>query len=244
MLNLNSIIHIVVDFIYPPRCAACDKILKENEINAGFCRRCRSIICLTSGATCMKCGKPLKDSDREYCSDCLKRNHRFSEAKAVYEYKGSMKESLYRFKYANRRSYAGAYSRDAVMLHGEWIKRIEPKVIIPVPMFEKKKRVRGYNQAEVFGNYLSKYTKIPCVTDVVVRSRNTKPLKTLNPEERKANLRLAFKGVKRFKRKYSILLVDDIFTTGATVDEVSTCLKESGAGEIYCLFICSGKRDT
>lgn len=244
MLNLNSIIDIVVDFIYPPRCAACDKILKENEIFAGFCGTCRSIICLTTGATCMTCGKPLKNPHKEYCNDCLKKDHQFTEGKAVYEYKGIMKDSLYRFKYANRRSYAGTFSKDAVTLHGDWLRRIRPRVIIPVPMYDRKKRVRGYNQAEVFGRYLSDKTNIPCMNDVVIRKKDTKPLKTLNPKERKATLKRAFRETKRFNRKYDVLLVDDIFTTGATVDEVSECLKEAGAGKIYCLFICSGKKDT
>lgn len=234
----------MVRFFYPARCAACDKILNENEINAGFCRACRSIISLTKGANCLRCGKPLNDSTKEYCGDCQRKTHEFTQGKAVYEYVGVMKESMYRFKYSNRRSIAEAFAKDAVRLYGSWIRNISPRIIIPVPMYEKKKKIRGYNQAEVFGKYLSKKTHIPCEVSVIERGRNTKPLKTLNPKERKMALKKAFLSTKKFAKRVDVLLVDDIFTTGATVDEVAVALKDAGAGEVYCLFICSGKKDT
>lgn len=237
----NKIINAFLNLLYPERCPGCDKILKNNELNRGFCKSCDSKIVLAKGHTCMTCGKNLKDSHREYCPDCERVQHRFHSAKAVYEYKGPMKDAMYRFKYDNRRSSANTFARDAVRLHGEWLKSIRPVAIVPVPMYERKKRQRGYNQAEVFAEYLSGYTGIPVLKNAVIRKRNTKPLKTLTVTERKSNLKNAFKNTKVFRKNVEILVIDDIFTTGSTVDEVSEALKQAGAGEIYCLFICTGQ---
>lgn len=238
---IKKIIDIVFQILYPPRCATCDKILEENENFYGICQCCRAIIKPTVGSICMKCGKLLLDSSKEFCKDCENKSHRFVQAKSIFEYSGPMKEAMYRFKYSNRRTMATGFARIGVMQHGDWIKGKNPRLIIPVPMYAKKENKRGYNQAELFGRALSIETGIPCDSSVIVRKRDTKPLKMLDPAQRKNNLRQAFKVQKRFKRKADVLVVDDIFTTGATIDEVSSVLKDAGVNNIYCLFICTGK---
>lgn len=241
MFNIHLIIDIVVDFIYPPRCAGCDKILKKIEIKSGFCKQCRAIIETPYKDECLLCGKKLLQKDLEYCFDCRAKGHNFTQAKSVYVYDGIMKNSMYRFKYSGKKEYANTYARDAYKLYERWLNSIKPNYIIPVPMYKGKERKRGYNQALAFADELSKVTGIPCEGDAFVRVKNTKPLKMLSPTERRLNLKNAFKKVKDLPKNADILIVDDIFTTGTTVDELSRLLIDEGVNRIYCLFICTGK---
>lgn len=240
IFNNNLIIDIVLRFFYPTRCACCEKILKEIEIKSGFCKQCRAIIKPTNNNKCLKCGKILSDISKEYCKDCERKNHEFIQGKSVYSYSGPMKDAMYKFKYSNRRYLAKVFAKDAYVSHRRWLDTIKPDIIVAVPMYNRKKKRRGYNQAELFGEALSYMIKVPIVKELVVRKKNTKPLKTLSSKERASSLKNAFECTKRFQRPVDILIVDDILTTGATVDEVARTLKKAGAGRIYCMFICAG----
>lgn len=236
-------IDIVLDFLYPPRCVVCNEIIEKIEIKTGFCKCCRSIIRLTPQDICLKCGRPLGDSTKEFCGDCMDSHREFYSARAVYEYTGSIKPAMYRFKYGNARFAGRVYARDALDNHRDWLEVIKPRLLVPVPVYPHKKRVRGYNQAEVFAGYLSDLTGIPMNRDLCIRVVDTKPLKTLSPAERRQNLKDVFINTKVFRNKADVLIIDDIFTTGATVEELAKLLKEAGAGRVYCLFICTGRKD-
>ena len=112
----------------------------------------------------MRCGKPVLSERREYCDDCARalEHHRqmreddsYRQGKALFAYKGSIKQTMYRFKYSNRREYAAYFAQTAVERYSDWILRCGIDVIIPVPMHRKKMRQRGYNQAECFAKALS-----------------------------------------------------------------------------------------
>lgn len=150
-----------------------------------------------------------------------------------------MKKAMYRFKYSNRRSYARVFADYIMKYFGQWINRKQIDAIIPVPMYYKKQRVRGYNQAQVLANELAKRTHIPMVTDYVIRDKNTIPMKKLDDTARRLNLENAFKIRKSSVLLKKVLLVDDIYTTGATVDAISKQLKLAGVKEIYCITVCS-----
>lgn len=228
-----------LELIYPSRCPACDDLLGFDELAVGFCKNCSPLIKRVGEDVCIKCGKS-NPGDRELCPDCMKSSRKFEQARAVYEYSGPIKEAMYRYKYANRRNYSQIFASDAKTAQGRWLRAVSPRVILPVPMYLKKRAKRGYNQAEEFGRALSKVSGIPFAEDVVLRTRDTPALKTLGPVDRLKSLRDAFECTKVFRKKADILLVDDIFTTGATADAVSDVLISAGAGRIYCLFICIG----
>ena len=114
-------------------------------------------------------------------------------------------------------------------------------MIVPVPMYRHKQRVRGYNQAEVFARALSMELGIPLASNIVKRVRDTVPLKTLNPEERKNNLKNAFQGINNIVKYDHILLIDDIYTTGSTAEAVSQELINTGIKEVYLLCVCIGQ---
>ena len=235
----------IISMLYPGRCPGCDSVIGFNQVSyRGFCQECVDKIIRVGRNYCMRCGKQIKMDSDEYCIDCKKKKHSFTEARTTFVYTGRMKNAMYRFKYANRRCYSGTFVSEMLRANGKWIKYINPDVIIPVPMYKKKQRKRGYNQAEVLAKELSKATGIPMEKDFVVRKRDTIPMKNLHKaSQRKANLFDAFKINKNGVKFNRILLVDDIFTTGATFDNVAKVL-QSYCKEVYCVSVCAGSDKT
>ena len=241
MNTYKRIIDLVIGILYPKRCVACDKVLLKIEKDVGFCRECQPKIKLVGDVTCIKCGTPLGNSQREYCETCSKINHYYNQNKSIYVYTGDMKNAMYRFKYSNRRCYGKVFADHAVKLYGSWIKKNGIEAIIPVPMYKNKERRRGYNQAEVFGKALSKATGVPLKNKIIRRDYDTEVMKQLNSLKRKKNLLNAFSLQKNIVQFRKVLIVDDIYTTGTTMDEVTKVLKEGGTQEIFCMSICIGQ---
>lgn len=234
--RMRAVLHGMTDFIYPPRCPVCDGILAAGSM---ICPECRTKIQTVEEPVCKRCGKPLSDERREYCSDCARGQHKFRQGKAVFVYRGEIRQSMYRFKYSNRREYAAFYAKEAAELYREWILANQIEVIVPVPMYRRKKRVRGYNQAEVFARALGREIGLP-VAELAERVRDTVPQKELNDRERQYNLKNAFQLVPNIVEYNQILLVDDIYTTGSTVDAVSEVLLAAGVKNIYYICISIG----
>lgn len=243
-----AILKTAAELLYPPRCPVCDELLSPGK-NA-ICISCEKKITRITELVCKKCGKPLSNERKEYCGDCARKHHSYRQGKAVFLYKGEMRQSLYRFKYSNRREYASFYAGEAVSQYASWVRRREIEVIVPIPMYTGKKRRRGYNQAEVFAKALGRKMDIPVETKLVKRTRDTIPQKELNDNERKKNLKNAFqvttqktqKNQKVQKNQYKqVLLVDDIYTTGSTMDAVAEVLLSSGAQNIYYICISIGQ---
>lgn len=250
----------VAELLYPPRCPLCDelllpgsntrkrtvlsKTLRQGELptlRKGICTLCERKLTRIAEPVCKKCGKPLSDERREYCGDCAGKKHSYRQGKAVFLYKGAMRQSMYRFKYSNRREYASFYADEAAVSYADWVRRREIEAIVPIPMYPAKKRRRGYNQAEVFAGALGQKLQIPVETKLVKRTRDTTPQKELSDSQRKKNLKNAFRvtGDKVVYRQ--ILLVDDIYTTGSTMDAVAEALLAAGAQNIYYICICIGQ---
>lgn len=224
--------------LFPPRCPVCDAVLHTGQ---RICADCRKEAVCVSEPVCKKCGKPMEDEQREYCADCLKRHHFFAQGKAVFVYGGGIRRSMYRFKYANKREYAEFYAQEAIRLHGEWLEKKGIEAVVPVPMYFWKERGRGYNQAAVFAGALARRLGLPLERHLVRRVRDTTPQKELNDMERKANLKKAFQLVPNIVQYKRVLLVDDIYTTGSTVDAVAQVLLGGGVQEVYVLCISIGE---
>ena len=123
------------------------------------------------------------------------------------------------------------------MRYEKWIRQKNVQLIVPVPLHKNRQKKRGYNQAELFARALGTRLNIPVCTNLLVRERNTVPQKELNDTERKNNLKNAFKITQNIVQLSCILLVDDIYTTGSTMDAIATVLKRAGYRDIY--FICA-----
>lgn len=241
---LRNIWEKMVDILYPRRCLVCDEILEaaEEDIHP----RCEKYVMRIQGPTCMHCGRPVVMETAEYCFDCTRKKKygfecTFDQGKSLLLYQGAVKKTMYRFKYSNKREYAVSFAAIAVEQVGEWIEQCQIEAIIPVPMFRKKQSRRGYNQAEVFAKCLSGQGGIPVEKGLVIRVKDTTPMKELNDIERKNNLKNAFQMKKNIVKYRRVLLVDDIYTTGSTADEVSRVLKEAGVEKVFFLSICMGQ---
>lgn len=227
----------VSNLLFPKRCAVCDDISYPED--APVCDKCRTKIHYIAQPICYKCGKKLAAEDVEYCHDCVKTQHLYERGYGLYEYE-SMKQSIYRFKYKNRREYAPFYAVEMKnRLSGE-IRGMQADAFIPIPLHKSKKRMRGYNQAELLARELGKQFDIPVLNDFLVRVRKTVPQKELNPIERQNNLKKAFKIDKNDVKLKTIILVDDIYTTGSTIDAAAEALLEGGAERIYYLSLAIG----
>ena len=227
--------------IFPERCPGCNEILFAKEKEKGFCQACAGKIIYIGDGGCVKCGKALTDLTQDLCGDCGKKAHAFVQNRAVYAYDGPMKEAMYRFKYSNCRAYRRIFAKDAWRIYGDWLRNLEVDAVVPVPMYAGKERQRGYNQAEVFAGEIATLMDCRMERSLAVRTKNTAPLKNLNDQRRKKNLENAFKIRKNGVKLNKILLIDDIYTTGSTLDGVTEALLASGVRQVYCLTVCAGR---
>lgn len=233
----GGIREIFLRIIFPPRCVVCEKLLFIDE---EICKECREKLPFVGNIYCMKCGKPL-ESERELCTDCKRRKHYFTRGVALWSYSPALKKSLYRFKYNNKQYYAQYYGKELACRYGWMIRGWGIEKIIPIPLHRKKEKQRGYNQAYLLAKELSRLTDIPVDDKIITRIRNTVPQKKLNDRERQKNIKDAFKINQNVVKLKTILLVDDIYTTGSTFDEVARILAEAGVSRIYVISLCIGR---
>ncbi len=126
-------------------------------------------------------------------------------------------------------------------LYGSLIKAWNINVIIPVPLHKKRRRQRGYNQAEIIARHLGKICEVTVNEKAVKRVKHTKAMKELNDKERKHNLKNAFQVTKYWQQEKNVLLIDDIYTTGSTINSISELLKEEGAEKVMFFTISIGQ---
>lgn len=233
---LTGLKNSAVRLVYPLHCPVCDGIVADREEQ--ICLECEQKLRLLVPPWCMKCGKKVEEG-MELCPDCTVRQHRFERGRALYEY-DSVAPSLYRFKYSHRQEYASFYGEQAARYLGDFIRGVHPDALIPIPLHPAKQNKRGYNQAELFADQLGRRLGIPVRKNYLVRVKNTVPLKRLNPAERQNNLKKAFNIREDDVKLEVIILIDDIYTTGATMDEAASVLAAAGVKKIYCLTLACG----
>jgi len=175
--------------LYPNRCPVCDRVL----FDAWICPSCDAKLKYVSQPVCFQCGKPLESSIQEYCSDCQKGRHHFIQGRAVFCYQGAVRGMLYRYKYAGRRDYSEFFAVQAAKRYADWARQRGIEMVLPIPLSKKRKRRRGYNQAEMFAKKFSELAGLPFDAKLLVRTRDTLPQKRLSARERKNNLKNAFK---------------------------------------------------
>ncbi len=226
--------------LFPARCPGCDDILPWAFSDGTFCDECLPEVVYNTGRICHCCGKPIPPGHSDLCRDCKNESRYILQGRGAFIYTGPLKLAMYRLKYSGRKAYATYLAAESIKIYGGWIKKLSPDVIIPIPMFSDKMKKRGYNQAEVFAKALSKLISVPVRTDILKRSKNTIPQKGLDRENRRKNIKNAFKIVQSSVKFNCVLLVDDIYTTGTTVDEAARVLNEAFGARIFSFCICVG----
>lgn len=239
MKNITkTVIKAAIELIFPKVCPLCEKLKNVGE-QEGVCSKCRKKIIYISEPFCNKCGKEIDDNEKELCYDCSKNKHYFDKSRALYSYNDDIKKSIYSFKYKNQKEFAKFYAKDIHKKFSNWIVNNRIDIIVPIPLHKKKLKKRGYNQAELLARELSKFTDAQ-VVNVVERIKYTKPQKALSNIKRKENLKDAF-IIKEGIEGLNILLIDDIYTTGSTLDNVSKILYKNKANKVVCLCLCIGE---
>jgi len=232
----NKVYEGMLQLLFPRRCPVCDEIVPQ--WGEKICLGCMKKLELLTPPWCMKCGKKLT-LEGEYCADCRRKKHDYVRGRALYTY-GSAALPIYRFKYGGRREYAEFFGEQAAVYLGAFVKGVEPDALIPVPLHRKRKAARGYNQAELLAKVIGSCLGVPVCTGLLVREKNTAPLKYENPEERQNNLKKAFNIGQNDVKLKRVILIDDIYTTGSTMDEAARTLKTAGVEEIYFLALACG----
>lgn len=235
---MRKVIDVAGSLLYPPRCPVCDRVVPLWD--KGICRDCLKKIKYVIPPRCLCCGKHIEDEVAEYCEDCAKATHYYSEGRALYEYK-EVASAIYRFKYGGRQEYAKVFGEEMSFYLGDYIHSLKPDGLIPVPMYPAKERRRGYNQATLLARALGEHMQVPVYEDLIKRVKNTKPLKLLNPEERLNNLKKAFILMENGVKLNTIIIVDDIYTTGSTIDAVAKVFLAHGVKEIYFVTLAIGE---
>lgn len=228
----------LVNMVFPRRCPMCDEIVPMGD--GLICSRCRTKPQYIREPRCRRCGKQLADGMTQYCHDCRQRRHVYDYGYALYDYQ-SMRKSIYRFKYGKRCEYAAFYARDICGKLADELRMMDADSIVPVPVHASRKRERGYNQAELVAAELSRLTGIRMYGDLVRRVRKTVPQKELTIQERQNNLKKAFNITTNVVKLNKTILVDDIYTTGSTLDAVAMELKRHGVKAVYFIALCIGE---
>ena len=225
-----------VALLFPRRCPVCDDIV--TPFAEKICSPCMRKLKLITPPFCMKCGKKVEEGE-EYCEDCKCYRHLFVRGRALYDY-GSVAGSLYRFKYGKRKEYADFFGEEMATYLRTYIDDTGAEALIPVPLHYKRRCARGYNQAQELARVLGRHIGLPVYGKYLERVRATKPLKHLSPRERQNNLKKAFIIRQNDVKLKVVLLVDDIYTTGSTVNEIAKVLLEAGVEKVYFLTLSCG----
>lgn len=233
----------MLSFLYPPVCPLCGKKLLDKRERT--CKACEKKIRFLREPTCYSCGKPLPDSSQEYCMDCRKSPKNFQRGMGLCLYREPAAGSLSAIKYHNKRAFARYYIEEIRKRKGRELRKLSPDLVIPVPIHPKKRRKRGFNQAELFAKGIGEIIGCPTENNLVRRIYETKPQKQLSPQQRRKNLKHAFSANQKVyeKRKcpQRILVVDDIYTTGATAQAVTEVLHGLGVRDVYIFCVAVGQ---
>lgn len=232
----------IADILYPEECPVCQKILTESEDRQMHVhRRCYQKLKRIKEPMCKRCGKPVLSIQQEYCFDCSKRRVNYESGHSLWIYDALSSESVFHYKYSGKQSYADFYAEALVCFYGEWIHSLRVQQLIPVPLSRQKLKSRGYNQAGILAEKIGDKMQIPVNSSSLIRVHSTAPQKELGKAERGQNLRDAFwANEKQLKDIRKVLLIDDIYTTGSTVNYCAGALKRAGVEKVWFLTLCTG----
>ena len=230
----NTIIDKFYELLFPENitCNFCGEDC-DKQRESGLCLECVNKLPFNNKNICFKCGNLLREG--ESCNVCKFTKHYFVKARAPFVYEGNVKEAIFKLKFNGERYIAKTFAYYLSLSYHLLNENFD--IIVPLPLSAKRLKERGYNQSELIAKELSKIVGVECklVLDKVV---HTPKQSNVEITERSKNVENVFKvnSVKDIKNK-SILLIDDIFTTGATVNSASRELMRKGARSVYVLTV-------
>jgi len=230
----------LLTLLYPNFCLLCEETLDYSNDKA-LCPHCEGNHPHLKEDLCDLCGKPLADPCDFICYDCTKRAHYFEEGRSLWVYEGLVKQSIYDYKYKKRKEYGLLFAKELIRYYNETI-RWKVDMVVPIPLHKHRLRERGFNQTELMVKHFAKSFDLQVGGHKVLwRDKPTDPQKALSDKGRWDNMQDAFFASKTHVEGKIILLIDDIYTTGSTMDACAKALKVQGAKEVYCLSIAIGR---
>ena len=240
----------ILPIFFPRKCPFCDKIISSSSY---ICKACVTRLPLIHSPVCYQCGKPLNKEHQELCYDCRTFPKSFDGGLSLFLYNSMTQKAMIAFKYHNARYLADFFVKAICSFHLPQIKTWNIQAIVPIPIHKNKRKKRGYNQTELIASQLALLLNLPCYPDLILRQINTLPQKQFSPQARLNNLHRAFCLNPHYTKDISkdrhtllpenlrhLLLVDDIYTTGATMESCTRLLKEAGVEKVYVYSLCIG----
>lgn len=221
--------------MYPKdiKCVFCAEELNQNSYNC-TCENCLKTLPFIFNA-CSRCGTNLNKEECGVCFRCKTANYNFIQARAVFDYKDYPLSVVHRFKY-NKKKYLCDYMIKYMLEeYGRW--NLFADYVTFVPMFPLKEKERGFNQAKLMAEKFSELSKVPLI-DCSEKIKDTKSQTDLTAKERADNIKDSFRFKNECKKEIkgkTILIIDDVVTTGATTSELSKVILQAGAKECYVL---------
>jgi ComF family protein len=223
----------IFNLIFPKICIHCRTNITSKE--SLLCDVCRSTLEFRSGDFCPQCGAILNSNKCEMCEEI---NYCFDKAFSAFSYTKVMKSLIYSIKYDDMKKVGEFLAFYLSEYWEKYVNILDIDYVIPVPLHKVKKRMRGYNQASIIGENFAKLLNFKFDSSLIKRIYFTKTQTKLTKFQRAKNIKNAFKITKADKIKdKNILVIDDVFTTGSTVNEISEMLKNNNAGKIYILTV-------
>ena len=221
----------LLDLLFPPRCVAC------REMGSLLCAKCRDEFELVEPPLCPHCGRPWPNS--RLCPLCQRDPLQIDGVRSVAYLDGTLRQAIHHFKYYNRQALAVPLGE---LMGQYWEKSPLPgEIIVPVPLHPDRLRERGYNQAALLARELGKSIGLPVAENGLVRVRATRPQVELGAQERKENVRDAFRCSNAELKGKRVLLIDDVCTTGATLEACSIALRQVGARSVWALTLARAR---
>lgn len=221
-----------LDVFFPPVCAGC------RRVGALLCPACAARLIPVTGPLCVRCGRSLGDTvaaSPALCDDCGREPPPLAQMRAALRYAEPASQLIHRFKYEGCFALGEVLAGTMIAGWPQW--RPLPDLIVPIPLHPRRRRHRGYNQSELLARPLAARLGISFSAVALTRTRHTAPQVGLGPEARAVNVRDAFSAAPDLVAGRSLLLIDDVLTTGATMTAAATALLASGAASVsaYCL---------
>jgi len=234
---ISDVLEGTLQYIFPRVCPICGDLLGPEE---GIVHpQCLDRLSLIKGPTCARCGKQIITSHQHLCYDCSHNERHFIRNFPTINYDDTARHIVASLKYHNHRQYAEFLGRLMAYVNKEEIEGAHVDCIAPVPISKSRYRERRYNQAELIADVLGEELSIPVHPQLLIRSKKTKALKDLGAADRLTEIRDAMEIGEVPKNTKRVLIVDDIYTTGATMEACALALHEAGI-ESYCACACIG----
>jgi ComF family protein len=217
-----------LDFLFPQRCLGCGK---EGNL---VCHACQHHLTPITNPICPRCGRPQASSI--YCPSCVVWESSIDCIRSPLRFEGLTRQIIHQFKYKNLRSLAKPL---AILLKDYLLKAPLPvEVVVPVPLHPRRLKERGYNQSELLAKEVARLMNLPHINDELRRTKYILPqVRTRSAAERHTNVKDAFSCPTFSKPGKAVLLVDDVATSGATLNSCANALKLAGTGPIYGLVL-------